>query len=152
MNNSSYTFKAAIVSVIYWLIDSMLHKFIYLEDEFEFIPSEIDELWMRTVIVLLLVCFGIYADRHTKIMVKKEQEKRIVFNATIASTQHILNNLLNQMLLFKIEADNSRIFDAKTNGLFTQSIEEGKELVEKLSAVEELTEHNIKHTVYPKPE
>ena len=146
----SFTFKAIILSVMFWLIDSTIHRFIYLENEFEFLPSDINELWMRIVIVLLLIIFGIYADQHTKAMLKKEKEKRIIFNATISSTRHILNNLLNQMQYFKLKADEANAFDAKTNDLYEQSIKEGKELVDKLSSVEELTEKSIKNSVSPK--
>ncbi len=149
MKRINFTFKAIIVSVMYWLMDSSFHRFIYGEDDFEFIPSEVDELWMRTVIIVLLVCFGIYADHHTKSMLKKEKEKRIVFNATVSSTQHILNNLLNQMVYFKMKAEKSNLFDNETIELYEQSMKEGKELVEKLSSVKELTEEKIKKSVYP---
>jgi hypothetical protein len=152
MKIRSYTFKAIATSVIYWGIDSSIHCFLYSEGNFEFIPSDANELWMRTVIVVLLVLFGMYADKHTKEMLKKEKEKRIVFNATISSTQHILNNLLNQMQFFKLKAEESNSFDDETNELYEKTIREGKELVFKLSTVEDLTEENIKASVYPKHE
>lgn len=152
LKNSNFTFKAIIVSAIYWLIDSVIHRFIYSEEEFEFIPSEENEFWMRVIIVVLLICFGLYADHKTKEMVRKEMEKRIIFNATVSSAQHILNNLLNQMQLFKLKAEESNSFDKKTMGLYEQSFNEGKELVKKLSSVKKLTERNIKESVYLKSE
>ena len=83
-------------------------------------------------------------------VIEKEKEKRVIFMATVSSTQHILNNLLNNLLLFKLEADKSDIFYDKTKALYEQTIREGAELVKKLSAVELLTEKNIKASVYPK--
>lgn len=80
----------------------------------------------------------------------KEKEKRIVFDATVRSTQHILNNLLNQMQYFKMVADETNAFDDEVNEIYKNTIEEGKELVIKLSSVEELTEENIIGSVYPK--
>jgi len=149
MNTRNYTFKAIILSAMYWLLDSMVHKLIFSENEFEFIPTDANELWMRIIIIVLLIAFGIYADKTTKAMLKKEHEKRVVFNATISSTQHILNNLLNQMQYFKLMADESKAFDSKIQAQYDNTMLEGKELVDKLSAVEELTEANIKASVEP---
>jgi len=150
MKNVNYTFKAIIIAILYWLMDSAIHGLVYSEEGFEFIPSELNELFMRITIVVLLIAFGMYADRQTKAMLKKEKEKRIIFNATVSSTQHILNNLLNQMQFFKMKADESNVFDENITDLYEQSIEEGKELVEKLSTVEELSEENIKASVHLK--
>ena len=150
MKNNNFLFKAIILSVAYWLVDSVIHRFIYSESEFEFIPAEINELWMRVVIVVLLISFGKYADFHTKILLKKEKEKRIIFDATLSSTQHIINNLLNQMQYFKMKADESSVFDDEVNELYNHSMKEGKELFDKLCSVEELTENNISNSVHSK--
>lgn len=150
MKNNKFTLKATIVSFTYWIADSVIHKFIYQEEGFELIPLEINELWMRIVIVVILICFGIYADKHTKSIIEKEKDKRIIFEATVRSTQHILNNLLNQMQSFKMEADEINAFDDEVLQTFENTILEGKELVIKLSSVEELTEKNIIDSVYPK--
>ncbi len=152
MKQFRYMFMAILLSAMYWLLDSVIHRFIYSEKEFEFVPSAPNELWMRIIIVSLLIILGAYADQHTKTLFKKEQEKREIFNATIYSSQHILNNLLNQMQYFKTIADESNAFDEETNKLFEDAIKEGKELVEKLSSVVDLTEENIKASVYPKYE
>ena len=83
-------------------------------------------------------------------VLEKEKEKRIIFMATVSSTQHILNNLLNSLLLFKLKAEKADFFDDKTKAQYEQVIREGTELVKKLSSVEVLTESNIKASVYPK--
>ena len=80
------------------------------------------------------------------------EEQRAIFMATTSSTQHILNNLLNQMKYFKAETDAAKFFDDETNSLYEGSMTEDLELVEKLSAVNVLTEENIKASVYPKSE
>lgn len=81
MKNLSYTFKAVIVSVIFWLMDTVADRFFHQEDGYEFIPSEINELWMRLTIVLLFIGFGFYDDKQTKSLLKKEAEKLAIFNA-----------------------------------------------------------------------
>jgi PAS domain S-box-containing protein len=80
----------------------------------------------------------------------EEREKRIIYTATVRSTQHILNNMLNGMQLFKMKAQKADIFDDETKAQFEYTISQGTELVKKLSAVEVLTESNIRASVYPK--
>lgn len=150
MKNNNFLFKAIILSAVYWLVDSVIHKFMYSESEFEFIPDDINELWMRVVIVVLLISFGKYADFHTKSLLKKEKEKRIIFYATISSAQHIINNLLNQMQYFKMKADESNALDDEVNELYIHSMKEGKELFNKLCSVEDLTETKISDSVHSK--
>lgn len=149
MNKNYFLYRAILLSLSYWLVDSTIHKFLYGEDEFELLPTDIDELWMRIVIVVLLILFGLYTDYHTKSILKKEAEKREIFNATVSSTQHIVFNLINQMQYFKLEADKSNVFDQEVNRMYEETMKEGKELVDKLSAVDELTEENINRSTYP---
>ncbi|MDH5391717.1 MAG: hypothetical protein OEY11_00900 [Gammaproteobacteria bacterium] len=149
MRQLNYTLKSIIISALLWLLDSVTHFYIFKESQLEFIPSETNELWMRLSIVILFIAFGFYADRQTMTILKKEKEKRVIFDATIGSSQHILNNLLNQMQYFKTKADGENIFDDEENYLYEKAIDDGKQLVKKLSAVKELTEENILSSVYP---
>ena len=150
MSENKFIKLAIPLALLYWVLECIIHYFGYGELEFELIPSDFDEIWMRIVIVILLVSFGIYADKHTKSILDKEKEKRIVFEATVRSTHHILNNILNEMQYYKIIADNNMAFDDETNKLYENTITEGKELIKKLSSVDELTEANIIGSVYPK--
>jgi signal transduction histidine kinase len=49
------------LSAAYWLFDSSIHYLVYKEVPFEFVPSDRNELWMRTVTSVLLVLFGVYS-------------------------------------------------------------------------------------------
>ena len=80
----------------------------------------------------------------------KEKEKQTIFTATVSMTQHILNNLLNQMQLFQLEAERTKGFDDEVKSLIGESIKEGEVLVERLSSVKELSEDAIRNSVYPK--
>jgi len=149
MKKINYTILSILLAIILWVIDSTAHKLFFGDDEFEFIPTNINELWMRVTIVMMVICFGLFADYQTKKILKSEHEKRIVFRATVSASQHILNNLLNNMQYFKLKIDESRDFDKETTELFQQSIDGAEELVKKLSSVEELTEDKIKDSVSP---
>lgn len=82
-------------------------------------------------------------------LLQKEQEKHEIFNATLHSTHHIVNNLLNQMIFFKMKAKESNAFDAETTELFEEVMKEGGELLKKLGAVKELTEDSIMASIAP---
>jgi hypothetical protein len=47
-----------ILAIALWLSDSVIHFAIYREPTFEIIPHDINELWMRIVIFLLIVSLG----------------------------------------------------------------------------------------------
>jgi signal transduction histidine kinase len=49
------------LSTAFWLLESLLHHFVYKEIFFELIPTDPEELRMRTMITVLLVAFGAYA-------------------------------------------------------------------------------------------
>ena len=95
---------------------------------------------------------GLFSDitekkQNEQILLQKEQEKRDIFNATISSTYHIVNNLLNQMMFFKLQVEELNALDTDMAELYEQMMTEGKKLVEQLAAVEELTEESIKASI-----
>jgi hypothetical protein len=150
MNKFNFALKATFLSVLFWLIESLIHNLFFSEDNFEIFPTDSNELWMRVVIVILVISFGIYADFQTEKLLKKEEEKRLIFKATIYSSQHITNNLLNQMQFFRMKADENNAFSSEVIKLYDQSLLEGQELMELLSNVDDLTEENIRMSVSPK--
>jgi PAS domain S-box-containing protein len=79
----------------------------------------------------------------------RQREKENVYRATVSGTQHILNNLLNQLSLVRIEIDKHPDFDKDVSIAFDKIKNEAKKLVDKLSSVEEIDEENIKKSVYP---
>lgn len=80
----------------------------------------------------------------------EEKEKQSVFTATVSMTQHILNNLLNQMQLFQLEAERHEEFDGEIKALLDDCVKEGTDLVQKLSSVEELSEEAIRNSIHSK--
>lgn len=99
------------------------------------------------VITTLLLYYLVNKD--LKKIRKKEHEKEKFFNATIAAMQHILNNFLNKMMLFKIEAEKSKDFDKDTLKLYDDVIEEAEKQIGELSTIQELTEDQIKNSISP---
>ena len=112
MKKNHFFLKISIpFSLSYWLLDSVIHYLWYREFEFEIIPSELNELWMRCIIFVLLILFGVFADYHSNKLLRKENEKHEVYKSMLHATHHILNNFLNNMNLFRYEAENCKDFD-----------------------------------------
>ena len=151
MKKREYSIVAFVIAMTFWFLDASVHYFVYDESQFEFIPSDFNELWMRAVIVLLVILFGIYADSSTRALLIKEKqlEATRIYNSMIYASQHILNNLLNQMQLFKMEALKSNDFDREIIKLYDNTIDEAANLIQRLSQVENITGENIWASVDP---
>ena len=145
MKKKLFTIAALLMAVVFWFFDSFIHHFLYKEPGFHIIPEDFNELWMRTVIVLLIMLFGIFSDYFiNKIMFKEKQlEVVYVYNAMIFASHHILNNLLNQMRLFKMEALRSKDFDQDVIDLYDNAIKEATDLMDTLSKVKDASEESI---------
>jgi len=137
------------LALLYWVAESAVHRYIYAEDFFEVVPSDLNEIWMRVLIIVLIIGFGIFADNRAATIRRKELEKREVFLATMRSTQHILNNLLNQLQLVFFELDDRHELESETRKLLKRSIKDGKEQIERLSSVTEMRSESIEKSVKP---
>ncbi len=144
------TIIAIIVATLYWIAESIVHRFVFDEETFELLPSNINELWMRVMIVALMICFGVFGDAWSRRLVAKEDEKRQIFIATASSTQHILNNLLNQIQVVFLKMDDEHRVDAETRDMLRQSLKDAQAQVQRLSAVSKLDEEVIRESVAPK--
>lgn len=90
------------------------------------------------------------SDALNEIKVLKQKEKENIYRATIHGTQHILNNLLNQLYIIKREIENHPTFSKDVAGKFDSMLIEAGNLVENLSSVENVEEEEIRKSVHPK--
>ena len=148
MKNHKFTIIITFLAAVYWVFESLIHHFVFLDSyRAAFLPTDVNELWMRLGIVMLIIVFGIYADIQTGKLLAKEREKQDVFIATVSSTQHILNNLLNQMQIVLFSSGGSASMDDETRKLFKQALVEGKEQVFRLSSITEIDEGTIRKSM-----
>jgi len=77
------------------------------------------------------------------------KEKEDIYLATIHSSQHIINNLLNQLQYIKRIIEDHPEFDKKEAEIFEDILAEGSLLMEKLSSVENINEKSTKGAVHP---
>jgi hypothetical protein len=150
MRHRKFTILGIALALFYWFAESVIHRYVYADEFFEIVPSDVNEFWMRVLIILLIFGFGIFADNRAWRIRKTEREKYEVYLATVQSTQHILNNLLNQLQLMFFELDENRELAGDTRKLLKKSMKEGKAQVERLSSVTEISSESIQDSVKPK--
>lgn len=150
LERHKFTFLGIALATLYWFVESIIHRFVYAEEFFEIVPSDVNELLMRVLIIVLIVGFGVFADNRARKVRETEQEKHAVFVATVRSTQHILNNLLNQLQLAFFDLEKEHCLESETRKLLEKSIREGKEQVERLSAVSDISSEAIERSVKPR--
>jgi len=72
IKSKHYFLKFAIpIALSFWFLDSAIHYFWLNELEFEIIPSDSNELWMRASIFILLASFGLFADFTSRKIIEK---------------------------------------------------------------------------------
>jgi hypothetical protein len=150
MDRFKFTILGAGLALLYWVTESITHRFVYAEEFFELVPSDVNEFLMRVLIIVLILGFGLFADNRARKIEASEREKHEVFLATVRSTQHILNNLLNQLQLAFHDLEKEGCLEHETTRLLKRSMREGKEQVERLSAVSEINSESIEESVKPR--
>ena len=144
MNSRHFFLKVAIaVALLYWLLDSTVHYFAYGESEFELMPSDFNEMWMRSVILILLIAFGIFADYHTRRIIEKDLQKHDVYAAMLDATQHILNNFLQNMVYFRYLAEKSSDMGQETIELYDRTIIDTADQVNNLKNIQDPSKEKI---------
>ena len=75
IKDQHYLFLAILLAISFWLLDSIAHYFWYGELEFKVIPTDTDDLLMRSAAFIMLVCFGLFADITSKRLMEKSNRK-----------------------------------------------------------------------------
>ena len=111
---------------------------------------ELDEFFIGFFIFLCFLVVDLLRRQKQQKMEKKiEQEKVRIYTAMLSSAHHILNNFLNQMLLFKITAENTPGFDQHILSLFDTVMDEADQQIKKLGDIKEIDAETIKDSVKP---
>ncbi|WP_417503912.1 hypothetical protein [Marinomonas gallaica] len=150
MKQYKYTVLGAILAGVVFLLTVLLdvelfEKLIFWLNELEHL--EIDELIIPALI--FMVFFVIDLVRRSKTN-QLNSEKLKIYRAMVASTHHVLNNLLNQMLFVKMKAEDTPGFDPKVLKIYDTIVDDAKSQIEALSNVTEVNEDSITDSVRPK--
>ena len=139
----SISFSLLFVFIGYKLMDEEIRK---------------PEIIMAVIAPLLIastVCWYLYGlikkleELESELRQRITKEKEEVYFATIRGAQHVVNNLLNGLILVDMEIEKHPTFDKETSVLFHEMLYESKKLIDKLSSVELITPESIKKSVEP---
>ncbi len=130
------------LALAYWFFDSAVHYLGYGELEFEFVRSDFNEFWMRTVIFILLLAFGVFADYHTNKIIEKDAEKNDVYMAMLGVTRHILSNFLNKIVLIRSETEDSKAFNIDVLKIYDQVMDDTITQIKNLEDIKRVQQEN----------
>ena len=131
------------LALAYWFFDSVVHYFGYGELEFEIIPSDFDEFWMRSVIFILLLAFGVFADYHTNKIIEKNAEKHDVYMAMLGITRHILRNFSKNILSLRSDTEDSKSFNIDILKIYDQVMDDTITQIKNLEEIKRLQPGNF---------
>lgn len=101
---------------------------------------EIDEAVFIWIFVLLVfVVFNFIELLKKRLFLQKKN----VYVSMLYSTNHIIKNLLYQIQIMRMEAEKDPNFDKQVIRMFDSSIEEAKDMVDKLSKIKNIDSKDI---------
>ncbi len=150
MKHVRYKYYGLILAICYWLFDSIIHKLIFGEGDFEFIPSDVNELWMRSLIVFLIISFGFYIDISVRKLLEKEAEKHMVFRSTVTAVQHVMNNMLHKMQIYRSKMSKCGNVSDEEVHQFNELVKQAADNIKKLGNITDVNEEKIIDSVKPK--
>lgn len=107
-----YTITGLLIATGFWFLDSAIHFFLYGENQFDMVPRDINELWMRAAIIFLVTGFGIFIDISLNRMHKLQDER----NQLHLKLQETLTLLLGGFVSICCTCKKVRIPDNGRNG------------------------------------
>ena len=113
----------------------------------EFEQYEIDELIIPLFIFLIFAFVDLLKRNRAS---KVSSEKLKIYTAMMSSTQHVLNNFLNQMQLFKLTAEDTPKFNPEVLALYDEIIDEASMQISALGNIHHINESAIQEAVAPK--
>lgn len=151
VKSKHYFLKIAFaLALSFWFFDSAIHYFVFGVLEFEVIPSDVNELWMRSTILILIVGFGVFADYHVKEAKKQEAEKYAIYTVMLDASNHILRTFLTKIKLFRIKMENNGAFNEAALQQYDAMIDDAIRQLENLEKIQAPSKSIIEERYKPK--
>lgn len=133
----------------YWLVESVLHYLVFDDATVLLLPRDANEFWMRTLTVLIILTGGLLGDQQLTRLREKDARTQAVHHAMLHSSHHILNNLLNQMLVVRMALEDGDDAHASTLQTYDAIVAEATTLIRQLETVPTLAPEAIRAAVAP---
>ena len=106
MKNITLIVIGTIISILYWFLDSFIDFHLGVVDEIELIPEEINEFWMRCLIVILIMTFSTYVQISQKRIRRIESEKVKLLNQKLDDQYDQLETSLDSRIQIQVALNN----------------------------------------------
>lgn len=150
MKNNLLAFIGAIIAITFYISSlvfdlDLFEVIIFNLEKLEHL--ELDEFILPILIFLFFLAFN--QTTKSKIALV-EIEKQKIFNATLSSAKHIINNFLNQIILFKTTSEETDGFPKDILDLYDVVINETSKQLDSLSSVTNISKTTILYSISPK--
>ena len=145
-----YTFVAVVMScvlyvnLLYWNVDLFEYLLHYLHKLEHY---ELDELILPIFIIAIALSLDFHVRRN---VVRIQSEKEKMYRTVLSASNHILNNFITRMQLFKCEAHRVDGFNRKMLAHYDDVVDEASLKIRELAAIKRVSEENIEDLVYPR--
>ncbi len=141
-----FGFVASLISFLCILVFEIeafeaLAHFLWLFEDYE-----VDEIVIPLFLFSIFVILNLIKNQKQH---EVEVEKAKVYKAMLKSSQHVINNLLNEIQLFKIDAETTPDFPSETLSLFNDVTEEASQQMKALGSIENVDENSILQSIKP---
>jgi hypothetical protein len=144
-----YIAYSVILSATFWIFESVVHAYAFHHEPFSLFPHEAHEVWMRSLIFILIIVYGFFIQKSVEKERQLETEKMEIYIEMIRANNHILNNFLQNMYIFKLEADQSEDFDKEVLQLYHQIIQDTKQAIQRLEGLDKPSKAGIEEKYNP---
>ena len=142
MGSYKYVTIAGVIAALFWMADSLIHVFLTKDGVFEVIPSNFNELLIRTFIFILIIGFGIYVDYSTNKRNIGLEEKKKIYKDSSNEAREILREFLRDIQYFESEAERIGGFDGNTMQHLEGALKKTKDRLDSIDDVGDITAEN----------
>jgi hypothetical protein len=121
------------------MAESLIKFFSKGGERFEVIPTNFNEFCMRTLIVILIIGFGIYIDYSTTKHIAELEERKRRYKATVKETNNKFSDFIEKTQNFDLEVRKTRSMDKDILHTFADTIHEAKDQLARLENAGDIT-------------
>lgn len=149
MENYKWTFTGFVLAFVLWFSIAALNIDVF-EAIADFLQNyehhELDEVIFPIAIIYVFAM----ADMANLLRNRQIHKARFkIYQEMMKAVQHILNNFLQKMMLFKLTAEKTDGFDPKVLDLYDHIIEETTDQIETLGSIKKPDEKSIENAITP---
>ena len=146
MGSRGYISVAVLIAAIFWMAESLIHFFIdggqwlkVTPADFEVIPVDFYEFCERTLVIILIIGFGIYVDYSTTIRDGEADEGKRRHKAAFNEIKHKFSNFIEKVQNIDLEVRKTRNVDKDILNNFADTIHDAKDQLAKLENAGDIT-------------